>query len=555
MKKISDIKLKKALPDSPGVYYMKNAAGKIIYVGKAVNLKRRVSSYFQKAHEVRIEQLVSEIDSISFKKTPSVLEALILEANEIKRLQPKYNVKERDDRSFIYLCFTNEKFPRPVFMRGHELKQVGVKKFRSVFGPYLSTSSVSAALKILRKIFPYSTDEGKLRRSCFYYHLKLCPGVCVGAIESLTYKKTIRRLELVFAGKKETVLKELKREMTSAAKDEQFEVAAKLRNQVFALEHIRDVAMLTREDHPDFGPPKKVEGVIDVFGRVEGYDISNISGVEAVASMVVFETEELKKILKDNNFGNFGGVLLEKIVFTESLRDNLANEIRAYITPREEAILIKTGKYKTIVDFYYEDYLTMLMVLEKANIRYIGTDEGVKLGDLVRHNRPVLAHYLSIMGIRKIDGQAMGDFVSSEDISNKKLLHTLEKMGVPYYLGGVNIESLKEGIERSARLNLEDALFRNRIYVNVYESSRLSLREFIEELKKVGIKKLHQSTISNLCLDERDRTLENLRAADITEINGKPIEEVITYARGYDDLIDVSQGRVPRSFNKLTKEK
>jgi len=299
----------KKIPETSGVYYMKNRHGNVIYVGKAVNLKRRVSSYFGKAHDTRIEKMVSEIATIDFKVTSSALEALILESNEIKRLMPAYNVRERDDKSFLYLVFTKEMFPKPEFVRGHELARFGATHFSAVYGPYLSAASIRAALKILRKIFPYSTDSEKQKRPCFYYHLKLCPGVCVGVIEAKEYHKNIRHLEMVFAGKKEGLVKELKRAMKIASKSEHFEDAGKMRNQIFALEHIQDVAVLTRE--AVFSPSPREgerlvprsfseegEGVgqtIDIFGRIEGYDISNISGAEAVGSMVVFEDGEPAK--------------------------------------------------------------------------------------------------------------------------------------------------------------------------------------------------------------------------------------------------------------------
>ncbi|MBI4133205.1 UvrB/UvrC motif-containing protein, partial [Candidatus Uhrbacteria bacterium] len=254
-------------------------------------------------------------------------EALILEANEIRHFMPKYNVKERDDKSFLYLVFTKEEFPRPQLIRGHELKRMGEQRFKAVYGPYLAAASIRAALKIVRKIFPYSTcappilssraptksgrgdlvrlprrpgkvgtpRNDKRPRPCFYYHLKLCPGVCIGAITERDYAQIIRRLDMFFTGRKTQLLRELKRSMASAAKAHRFEEAAKLRNQIFALRHIQDVAVLTREESVLFGPPRREERVVNVFGRIEGYDISMISGVEAVGSMVVFEDGESKK--------------------------------------------------------------------------------------------------------------------------------------------------------------------------------------------------------------------------------------------------------------------
>ena len=348
----------KLLPKKPGVYYFKDNHGKIIYVGKAGSLSSRVSSYFQKGHEVRIEKLVGEIKKIDYKTTPSVLEALILEANEIKRLNPKYNVKEKDDRSFLYVVFTKDKFSKVQFVRGHELKKLGEKKFKKVFGPYVSATSVRAALKILRKIFAFSNCEPGQKRPCFYYHIKQCPGVCIGEISASDYAKIIHRLGLVFSGKKKTLLSEMKHEMKEKSKQENFEEATKLRNQIFALEHIRDVAVLTKDDVTDYvgrGLAPRHQDAINIFGRIEGYDISNISGVEAVGSMVVFENGESKKSeykkfkIKTIKGANDVGML------REVLKRRFSHVGRA-LAPRHEDIEIPNFKHQIPNNFQIQNY-------------------------------------------------------------------------------------------------------------------------------------------------------------------------------------------------------
>ncbi len=289
------------LPDCPGVYLMKNAAGKIIYVGKATSLKRRVSSYFQRPQDARISQMVSEIREIDYIKKPTAIEALILEANLIKYYFPPYNIKDKDNKSFLYLVITKEDFPKPLLIRGSDLGEEASKKYKAVFGPYTSPRSLRAALDLIRKAFPWSVCEPMKRvpsaefrvprretRACFYYHLKLCPGVCVGAISKRNYAKIIRDLIKFFEGKKDDILKRYKKEMKVAAKEKRFEEAAALRNKIFFLEHIQDIAILKREDD-DVDKIREGETTLQIFGRVEGYDISNISGTSSVASMVVFE--------------------------------------------------------------------------------------------------------------------------------------------------------------------------------------------------------------------------------------------------------------------------
>jgi excinuclease ABC subunit C len=295
----------KDLPDEPGVYFYYSNKDELLYIGKATSLKRRVGSYFTKAHDQRLEELVSQIDRIDYIQTPSVIEALVLEANQIKAYKPKYNILQRDDKSFLYLMITNEDYPRPLLMRGHELKKLGInpfrpeltkkdeKKFLRVFGPYTSSRSLRTALDLVRRIIPWSDcqppEVTSKYRPCFNAQIGKCAGVCGGLIEKREYKKIIRRLVLFFEGKKKQLIRELRREMARASLKLRFEQAGKLKRQIFALDHIQDVALVSREDsdlpYIDTDP----EGLINLNGRIEAYDISNISGAHAVGSMVVFE--------------------------------------------------------------------------------------------------------------------------------------------------------------------------------------------------------------------------------------------------------------------------
>lgn len=267
---------------------MKNVDGKIIYVGKATSLKRRVSSYFQRPQDARIQQMVSEIREIDYIQKPTAIEALILEANLIKYYFPPYNIKDKDNKSFLYLVITKEDFPKPLLIRGTDLGDDAAKRYKAVFGPYTSPRSLRAALDLIRKAFPWSTCEPGQQRACFYVHLKLCPGVCIDAISKRDYNKIIRDLIKFFDGKKDDLLKQYKKEMKTAAKEQRFEAAALLRNRIFFLEHIQDIAILKREDE-DVDKIREGEAPVNMFGRIEGYDISNISGTSSVASMVVFE--------------------------------------------------------------------------------------------------------------------------------------------------------------------------------------------------------------------------------------------------------------------------
>ncbi len=274
------------LPEEPGVYYMKDAEGVLLYVGKAVNLARRVAQYWQRPHGEHIEKMVPFILAVDYQVVPTAIEALILEANEIRKLKPPYNVIGKDDSSFLHLAITNDPYPRPILIRGAELEVTPKKRFKHVFGPYTSAASLRAAVELTRKMFHWSDCLPGQKRPCFYYHIKLCPGVCVGKISRRDYAKNIRRLVLFFEGKKAQILRETEREMKRAAKTENFEEAARLRNLSYALMHIQDVSIIKRDDFEGGG--KKPEEGINVFGRIEAYDISNIMGQQPVASGVTF---------------------------------------------------------------------------------------------------------------------------------------------------------------------------------------------------------------------------------------------------------------------------
>jgi excinuclease ABC subunit C len=295
-----DVKLKGGkLPDFPGVYLFKDEKGGALYVGKAGNLRRRVASYFMRVHDSRIETLVAKVRKIDYKITDSALEALILEAELIKKYKPPFNVREKDDKSFLYVEITNEKFPRVLLVRGnHVVKETAGSEYAAargkrdgrqarIFGPFTSAASIREALKILRKIFPWSahaTASDKrhmISRPCFDYEIGLCPGTCIGAISREDYMKNIRNLKLFFEGKKGKILRSLEKEMAAASKKLEFEKAEKFRRQIFSLRHIRDTALISDSVLPPTTYRPRAP-------RIEGYDISNISGTSAVGSMVVF---------------------------------------------------------------------------------------------------------------------------------------------------------------------------------------------------------------------------------------------------------------------------
>ena len=228
-----------ALPPKPGVYQFKNTDGKIIYVGKAQNLRNRVRQYFQKSRSVdlRIDAMVSKIVDVELTVTDSEIEALILEANLIKQLKPRYNVLLKDDKSYPYIVITKEPFPRLYVTRRK------IPGFR-YFGPYTDVKSMRSALKIVRDIFMVRScsldlTEESIKKNkfkvCLDYHIKKCEGPCEGYVSQEHYNMLIEQAAQVLRGKTKNVIDSLKKEMDALADASRFEEAAKIRDRMNAL--------------------------------------------------------------------------------------------------------------------------------------------------------------------------------------------------------------------------------------------------------------------------------------------------------------------------------
>ena len=277
------------LPELPGVYFFQGKKKKILYIGKATSLRDRVRSYFVsdllETRSPLIEAMVKEAQSIDFIPTDSVLEALILEAQLIKKHKPAYNTEGKDDKSFNFVVITDEKFPKVLVVRGREiLKKEGKGKIKAkdIFGPFPHNTQLKEALKIVRKMFPFrDTCTPHSGKPCFNRQIGLCPGVCSDEITEKEYAKNIRNIRLFFEGKKQNLRKVLNKEMMAAAKKLEFEEAGQIKKTIFALEHIQDVALIKD------GSIKTPSGF-----RIESYDIAHLSGMFVVGVMTVVEGEE-----------------------------------------------------------------------------------------------------------------------------------------------------------------------------------------------------------------------------------------------------------------------
>lgn len=225
------------LPDRPGVYLMKDAQERIIYVGKAVVLKNRVRSYFQSSrnHSPKVQAMVARIVNLEYIVTASEIEALILECNLIKKHRPKYNISLKDDKTYPYIKVTNEEFPRL-----YATRKV-IKDGARYFGPYTNAGAVHESIKLMRKLFPLRSCRNlDARRPCLEYHIKRCLAPCAGFVDSETYQGMIKEVCLLLEGRSDAVVQSLRRRMELAAEELAFEQAAKLRDQLTAVEKIRE---------------------------------------------------------------------------------------------------------------------------------------------------------------------------------------------------------------------------------------------------------------------------------------------------------------------------
>lgn len=354
------------LPKSPGIYQFLNEAGDILYVGKAKCLKNRVKSYFLKElnRGPAIDIMVSEAFDLKFIETESEIEAVILEANLIKQLKPKYNVRLRDDKSFLVIKITKKVKSQKIkdksigshSVAGLEFPCVELVRYKNVdfsdktaeyFGPYPSGLLLKKSINILRKIFPFR-DCSKTKyhtacrknRPCIYGDIRVCTAPCAQWVHEAQYVKNIKLFKAFLRGEKQKIIYELKKEMEDLSRQKRFEEAALVRDKLNALDHLKEVALGLRDD--------VFNGSGSIFKRIECYDISNLPtgrqalGEEyAVGSMVVFsngkkDTDEYRKFKIKNKQSNIKNDL-------ERMRQVLRRRFRND-WPKPDLIVIDGGQ-------------------------------------------------------------------------------------------------------------------------------------------------------------------------------------------------------------------
>ncbi len=351
-------KLKKIkISNQPGVYFFRDNKN-ILYIGKATSLGSRIRSYFSKdlisARGPIIADMIFKADSVSWHETDSVLEALILEANLIKKHQPYYNTKEKDDKSFNFVAITKEKLPKVMIVRGKNLQPSALSK---IYGPYTSSVQLREAVKIIRRIFPF-LDEKSKNYIEFYQQINLMPDLN----NRKMYLQNIRNIKLFFAGKKRQILRNLQKEMKEYAKKREFEKAGEIKRQIFALKHINDIALLkdysSAEDKifnpaPFFGrsmgnkagpSDTKILSSASLF-RIEAYDIAHMGGKNMTGVMTVCGGGEVNK----NEYRKFsargGSAFGGKTV----LGDSKANDVKALAEVLTRRLAHKEWRYPDLI--------------------------------------------------------------------------------------------------------------------------------------------------------------------------------------------------------------
>ena len=322
-----------SIPDSSGVYYFwdsDNATAlseknknNVLYIGKATSLRNRIKSYFDDdlidTRGLKLVNMVLAANSVTYEMTDNVMEALLLENILIKKHQPYYNSKEKDNKSYTCVVITDEDYPRVLYMRIREYEKRFLENKNNnstdkdsfskakVYGPFTSAKDIRETLKIIRKIFPFRDRcEVGVGTPCFNAQIGLCPGFCeVEGEKSILYKENIKNIKYLFEGKSKKLLDKLKIEMNKYAKEHQFELAASRRDSIYRLKHINDIALINNDDINEWK---------DKTYRIEAYDIAHISGTDRVGVMTVVEggkkvsSEYRKFTLTDNVNDDYDGI-------------------------------------------------------------------------------------------------------------------------------------------------------------------------------------------------------------------------------------------------------
>ena len=288
----------KDLPSAPGVYLFKDAHGRVIYIGKAKALKKRVQSYFNRPLDCKNQAMVEKIADLEYKVAPSESQAQIQEAALIKEFQPQYNIDLKDDKSFPWIRITSDEFPLVSIYRRKGRKKDDRDLY---FGPYTNVKLLRQAFKLMRKIFGFRSCKNMPKGACLYGRIRLCPAPCAGKISAKEYEEIIQRIKLFLGSRYEELMRELTQRMRELAQEEKFEEAARARDQMQALGAISQSGQVKSNSQDELEDLQNLLKLDKLPERIEAFDISNISGKEATGAMVSF----YKGVADKNNYRRF----------------------------------------------------------------------------------------------------------------------------------------------------------------------------------------------------------------------------------------------------------
>lgn len=408
------------IPPVTGVYLFKDKNKKVIYVGKALNLQSRIASYFQKQDTVKKQNLKKEIETVEIIRVNCEVEALILEANLIKKHLAKYNINLRDDKSFLYLAITREEFPKVLVLRKKQLSK-NVKYF---YGPFPSATIVKQVAKILRRLFPYCTDNRR-KKACFYSHLNLCNPCPFNILKEKgneekylklknIYRQNIGNIKKILDGNLLQVKNNLEKEMQQLSKKEEFEKAKMIFQKLQMLEYISrpydKVASFL--DNSNFWQEKQAKAVTTLtklvkhyypfsqkIKRIEGIDISNLANQQATGSLVVFvngiKQPQLYKRFKIRKKGDDTKMIKEVVerrlkhrewpypdlLLVDGGKTQLSSTLEALdkkaqipvialVKQIEKIIIYQKGEFKTIILSRYSPALQLIQEVRDESHRF-----------------------------------------------------------------------------------------------------------------------------------------------------------------------------------------
>ncbi|MEI8187674.1 MAG: excinuclease ABC subunit UvrC [Candidatus Saccharibacteria bacterium] len=450
------------LPSLPGVYFHKDKSGKVIYIGKAASLRSRVRQYFQtsRLRDPKTIALIAEINDVDWMVVETELDALFLEAELIRRNLPKYNILLRDDKSYSYIRIDYDSQHPSVTLTRNPLDDKA-----KYYGPYLNGKDIKLAIRMLRKIFPYSTHLGQIpKRACLQYHLGLCPGLEEDKTPLKEYRANLRLLMSYIEGNRVKLIAELEKDMLKAAKNKEFEKASSYRNKLFALKALTKQRLFTDSETIDISKDLAITGLVDLLTlqntprRIEGYDISHMQGTDNVASMVVFknglpEKSEYRKfklrIPGNNDFAHMEEALtrrlspknvkawgLPNLILIDGGRGQLSSAIKArnamgYSIPmvglakRDEEIVVDIEGSN--VEINYEEAKTQLAIIRPSDkfvkLMLPPNADIVKLLQRIRDESHRFAvSYHTILKRKRQTKSLLDDVTGIGPMSRKKLL-------------------------------------------------------------------------------------------------------------------------------------